>query len=74
MAIKSLGQLEEHAFYLIFLGTIITLYWHAVWGILDRIEKHLETYHGLPKSYFHILSIILVVLIIGLFPEILQKF
>ena len=66
--------MEEQAFYLIFLGTIITLYWHSVWGILDGIEKHIEKHHGIPKTYFHVLGVILVILIIGLFPEVLRKF
>ena len=70
---KSLGQLEEHAFFILFTAFILILFWHAVWGILDKIETVCEARFNITKIQFNILSVLIVILIIGLFPIILQK-
>ena len=67
---KSLGQLEEHTFFILFTAFILILFWHAVWGILDKIET---VCFNITKIQFNILSVLFVILIIGLFPIILQK-
>jgi hypothetical protein len=70
---KSLGQLEEHAFSVILIAMILIMLWHATWGIADSFEEYLYRQYGLKKLYFNIGTIIIVVLIIGLNPEILKK-
>jgi len=70
---KSLGQLEEHAFFILFTAFILILFWHAVWGILDKIETVCERRFNVTKFQFNILSLLVVILIIRLFPMILQK-
>lgn len=70
---KSLGQLEEHAFFILFTAFILILFWHSIWGILDKIETVCEARFNITKIQFNILSLLFVVLIIGLFPMILQK-
>jgi hypothetical protein len=73
MLTKSLGQLEEHAAFIIFMATIAILYTHAVWGLADKFEEHIGTNHNIRKIHFHLFTLIAVVLIIGLFPRILQR-
>lgn len=70
---KSLGKLEEHTFFILFTAFILILFWHAVWGILDKIETVCERHFNLTKIQFNILSLLLVILVIRLFPMILQK-
>ena len=73
MVVKSLGQLEEPAYFVLFMAFILVLFWHGAWGIIDHLEHYLQTYYGLRKEYFNAATIMLVVLIIGLFPQILEK-
>ena len=73
MVTKSLGQLEEHAYFIIFMSTILVLFWHGVWGIADMLGDHVEKNHNIRKLHFHIATIFIVILIIGLFPKILDK-
>jgi hypothetical protein len=73
MGTKSLGQLEKHAFFILFMSTILVLFWHGLWGIADMLGEHLEKRHNIRKLHFHIITIFLVILIIGLFPKILDK-
>jgi succinate dehydrogenase hydrophobic anchor subunit len=73
MGTKSLGQLEKHAYFILFMATILVLFWHGVWGIADMLGDHIEHNHNIRKLHYHIATIFLVVLIIGLFPKILEK-
>jgi hypothetical protein len=73
MVTKSLGQLEEHAYFIIFMGAILVLFWHGVWGITDMLADHLETRHNIRKLHFHIVTVFLVIAVIGFFPKILDK-
>jgi succinate dehydrogenase hydrophobic anchor subunit len=70
---KSLGKLEEDAFSVLLIAIIVIMMWRATWGITDTIEDYLYTQYGVKKLYFNIGTIIIVVLIIGLNPEILKK-
>ena len=73
MVVKSLGQLEEHAYFILFMGFILVLFWHGIWGLADNLEQYLKNNHGVRKEYFNAATIILVILIIGLFPKILDR-
>jgi succinate dehydrogenase hydrophobic anchor subunit len=74
MVQKSLGQLEEHAYYILFMAFILIVFWHAIWGVTDTIKDYLEKHYNIKPIQFHIGTIGLVILIIGLHPEILDKF
>ena len=52
---------------------ILVLFWHGVWGLADNLEHYLKRQYGLRKEYFNAATIILVILVIGLFPRILEK-
>ena len=73
MVKESLGQLEEDAFAILAIGTIIMVLWHGVWGFLDEFFDTIRRRYGIKKIYLHVASIALVILIIGLWPAILKK-
>ena len=73
MVLKSLGRLEGHALSVLFMAFILVMFWHAIWGLADNLENYLERTYGLKKVFFDSLTILIVVLIIGMYPEILEK-
>jgi succinate dehydrogenase hydrophobic anchor subunit len=74
MVVKSLGQLEEHAFFILFIALVVVLFWHGIWGLMDTVEQYAVNRLHIKKTVFNLATIILVLLIIGLFPQILLKF
>ena len=74
MVVKSLGQLEAHAFFVLFVAFVIVLFWHATWGIADIAEHYVVDELHVKKLTFNVATIMLVVIIIGLFPKMLLKF
>jgi len=73
MSIKILGRLEEHAFFILFMAFILIMLWHGIWGLADNLEHHLHERYGVKKPYFNVVTIFAVVLIIGMYPQILKK-
>jgi hypothetical protein len=73
MPLKSLGQLEQGEAYIIFMVLIIVLLWHGVWGLVEDLETYLQAHYGIKKVYLNLLSILLAILVIGIFPKILEK-
>jgi succinate dehydrogenase hydrophobic anchor subunit len=73
MSWQILGRLEHNAFFVLFMAVILIMLWHGIWGLTDNLEQYLHARYGLKKSYFHIITIIIVVLIIGVFPKILDR-
>ena len=73
MPLKSLGQLEQGEAYIIFMVLIIVLLWHGVWGLVEDLETYLQAHYGIKKVYLNLLSILLAILVIGIFPQILKK-
>lgn len=73
MSFKSLGQLEKHAYFVLFVALILVLFWHGTWGLADALEAFLKKHYNIDKLTFNSLTIIFVVLMIGVFPQILQK-
>jgi succinate dehydrogenase hydrophobic anchor subunit len=74
MVSKSLGQLEEHAFFVLFMAFIIVLFWHGVWGLADNTESYVVKRLGFKKEIFNVVTIMAVIFIVGLYPQILGKF
>ena len=73
MPLKSLGKLEQREIYIIFMVLVIVLLWHGLWSLIEDLENYLQTYYGFKKVYFNLLSILLALLIIGIFPQSLEK-
>lgn len=74
MVLKSLGQLEAHAFFVLFTAFILVLFWHATWGIVDIAEHYALEKFQVKKLTFNVATIMIVVILIGLFPRMLLKF
>jgi succinate dehydrogenase hydrophobic anchor subunit len=74
MVLKSLGQLEQHAFFVLFTAFILVLFWHATWGIVDRVEHYVVDELHVKKLVFNVATLMFVVFLIGLFPRMLLKF
>jgi len=73
MSLNFLGRLEEHAFFVLFMAFILIMLWHGIWGLADNLEHYLHERYGVKKPYFNIATIFAVVLIIGMYPQILKK-
>jgi succinate dehydrogenase hydrophobic anchor subunit len=73
MSLKILGRLEEHAFFILFMAFILIMLWHGIWGLADSFEQYLHERYGFKKIHFNLTTVLGVVLIIGLFPQILEK-
>jgi succinate dehydrogenase hydrophobic anchor subunit len=73
MSSKILGRLEEHAFFILFMAFILIMLWHGIWGLADSLEHFLHERYGFKKVYFNVITVFSVVLIIGLYPQILEK-
>ncbi len=70
---KSLGQLEEHAFFILFLATVLVVFWVAVWGLVEGGVTYMEERYGIKKIKLYIGLLGSVILVIGLFPQLLEK-
>ena len=73
MGAKSLSELKEHALYIIFMGVIVVLFWHAVWGFADELQEYFHKKYDVSKLYFYTTLFLMIVLIIGLHPQFLEK-
>jgi len=74
MVVKSLGQLEAHAFFVLFTAFILVLFWHATWGVADMVEHYFVDELHVKKFMFNVATLMFVVILIGLFPQMLLKF
>ena len=68
-----LGRLEEHAFFILFIAVLLMILWHAVWELLSELTEYLNARYGMKKRNIYIISILLILLLIGIFPQILEK-
>lgn len=74
--VKSLStdiNLEEHAFFIVFISLILILFWHAVWGLLDEFTEVLNKKYGIKKITISVVFLLIVLLFIGIYPKILQN-
>lgn len=66
-------RLEEHAIFIIFIAFLLMILWHAVWELLSEYTEYLHKQYGIEKRDVHITSIGIILLLIGIFPQILEK-
>lgn len=66
-------KLEEHAFFILFIAVILMVFWHAVWELLGELTDYINKEYGIKKRDVYIISLMIVMLLIGIFPQILQK-
>ena len=70
---QSLGDIENHAFFILFIAVILIIFWHAIWELLTELTETIHRRHGVPKWKIYMGSIIMVILFIGVYPGILKK-
>ena len=70
---RSLGELENHAFFVLFVGFVLIVFWHAIWELLTELTDTIHKKHNVPKWKIYMGSLILVLLFIGVYPQILDK-
>lgn len=66
-------QLEQHAFFVLFIAFVLMVFWHAVWELLGELTEYLNKKYGIKKRDVYLISLLLVILLIGIFPQILEK-
>ena len=66
-------KMEEHAFFILFIAFIIVVFWYAVWELLDEFVEYLNRKYGVKNTHTNIVILLLVILIIGFFPQVLNK-
>lgn len=66
-------KLEEHAFFILFIAVILMVFWHAVWELLGELTDYLHKKYGMKKVHIYMISLLCVTLLIGVFPQILEK-
>ena len=70
---QSLGDMENHAFFVLFIAVILIIFWHAVWELLTELTETIHRRHGVPKWKVYMGSVVMVILFIGVYPQILEK-
>jgi hypothetical protein len=66
-------RLEEHAFFILFIALVLIVWWYAVWGLLDEFTIYLHKKYGIQKRNIYAVFLLVIVLLIGIFPQILKK-
>ena len=66
-------RLEEHAAFILFITLLLIILWHAVWELLTEFTEELNKRYGIKKRNIYILSVLGVISLIGIFPQILQR-
>jgi hypothetical protein len=66
-------RLEEHAAFILFITLLLIIFWHAVWELLTEFTEELNKRYGIKKRNIYILSVLGVISLIGIFPQILQR-
>jgi succinate dehydrogenase hydrophobic anchor subunit len=70
---KSLGDMENHAFFVLFIAFILIVFWHAIWELLTEFTEYIHRQYNIPKWKLYVVSLIGVMLIIVICPQILEK-
>ena len=65
--------MENHSFFILFIGVVLIIFWHAVWELLEEFTVYVAYVYNVPKRYVYIIEMTLVVLLIEMFPQILEK-
>jgi len=70
---SALGKMENHSIFILFLGCVLIIFWHAVWELVEEFTTYLSYRLNVPKRNIYIFEVVLVILLIELFPQILKK-
>ena len=73
MARQSLGNLEEHMFYILFVAILVVIFWFCVWELITEAVEYIHYRYYIPKWKISIYGLITIILFMNLFPQILKK-
>ncbi len=66
-------QLEEHAFFIVFISILLIFFWIAVWGITEDTVEWLAEKYSVKKVYIYWGLLLVILGFIALFPQLLAK-
>jgi uncharacterized membrane protein YidH (DUF202 family) len=66
-------RLEEHAFFIVFIAMILIVFWYCIWELLQELTDHINDRHNIEKWKIYMAWLLVVFLLIGIFPQILEK-
>ncbi len=66
-------RVEEHALFILFISIILILFWYSVWYFLDEFTEVLHKKYGIRKFTTNTVFLLIVLLCVGLFPQVLRK-
>jgi hypothetical protein len=69
----SLGQLEEHALFILLMATIVVIFWASTWHLLEELVNSIHERHRISKVYIYSGFLILVFLVCAAYPKLLQR-
>ena len=73
MARRSLGDLEQHAFYILFVGILVVLFWFAIWELMTELVNYVHYRYYIPKWKVYMCLLLAVILCVDIFPQLLEK-
>jgi hypothetical protein len=73
MVRQSLGNLEEHVYYILFISILVVIFWFCVWELVTEVAEYIHRRYYIPKWKISMIGLIIVILCIELFPQILKK-
>jgi len=66
-------QSEKHAFFILFISVIAIAWWVSIWGLMEGYIDWLENNYKVKRVIIYLYLFAAVMLIIFLFPELLDK-
>ena len=66
-------RLEEHAFFILFIAVVIMIFWHSVWELLSDFTSYIEKKYGYKRWKIHATSLLCILILIAVFPQILTR-
>ena len=69
----SFVALEKHAFFLLFLGFVLILFWIAVWGLVEEWLEEFRMRNGWTKKEVYSALLLSVIAIFAMYPRLLQR-
>lgn len=73
MAVKSLGQLEEHAFFVVMVAIVLIAVWFSVWGLLDEAVNWLEREWTMSRRTIFVGIFAASMIFVALFPSAFER-
>ena len=73
MAQETLGRLENHTFYILFICILVIIFWQSVWELVADFVIFVEHRYGIKRWKVYSALLIMVILLIEFHPIFLDK-